>query len=333
MTKTAPLRIAIVGCGKQSEKHIKGLKTANNGVEFLLVDTNEQAAKKLGEQLNMPWTTDIDAALKDVSAVDICTPTQSHKPLISRALGAGKDFFCEKPLCESLDEAREISGMVKNSGRIGMIGYIYRFAPVFEQAKEIISSGALGKPVAATFRIGGRGSHQVWKHMKKTGGGALNEMLVHMLDLAIWYFGRTEETQVLDSRLLRPSRVINGKAETVDAEDWIVVRAKMQNGAEVLFQADMATPAFSQSMEIQGENGTLVASIQPDRPSYIHLDKPAGNHPAGKTVLKTEGTEFFNAQMKEFLDAVGQKRPPRRCTVEDSVLVVEAVENIRKQVK
>ena len=37
--------------------------------------------------------------------------------------------------------------------------------------------------------------------------------------------------------------------------------------------------------------------------------------------------------MKEFLDAVGQKRPPRRCTVEDSVLVIEAVENIRKQVK
>lgn len=335
MKKISPHKIAIIGCGKQAEKHIKGLQSANADLRFVLIDTNEQAARKLGEQTGQDWTTDLDGALQDPAlvAVDICTPTQSHKPLIAKSVGAGKDFFCEKPLCESLSEARDIAGLVQKSGRTGMIGYIYRFAPVFEQAKDIISSGALGKPVAATFRIGGRGSHQVWKHMKKTGGGAINEMLVHMLDLAIWYFGKAVETQVLDCKLLRPARVIQGKEETVDAEDWVVVRARMENGAEVLFQADMITPAFSQSIEIQGENGTLVASIQPDRPSYVHLDKAAGNWPAGKTVLKTEGTEFFNAQMKEFLDAVAEKRAPRRCTVEDSVLVLEALDNIRKQVK
>lgn len=328
-------RIAIVGCGKQAEKHIKGLKAANSTIDFILVDVNEQAAKKLGEQTGYSWTTDIDAALKDtnLTAIDICTPTQTHKMLIEKSLSAGKDFFCEKPLCETLAEAQDIARLSKKSSRTGMIGYIYRFAPVFEQTKDIIEQGALGNIVAATFRIGGRGSHQTWKHMKKTGGGALNEMLVHMLDLAIWYFGAAEDTKVLDSKLLRPKRIINGKEEIVDAEDWIVVRAKMKNGAEVLLQADMITPAFSQSIEIQGENGTLVASIQPDRPSYIHLDKPAGNYPQGKSILETQGTEFFNAQMKEFLDAVSEKRQPRRCTVEDSVLVIEAVENIRKQVK
>lgn len=328
-------KIAIIGCGKQAEKHMKGLKAANADIRFVLIDNNEAAAKKLGEQTGCEWTTDIDVALQDpdLAAIDICTPTQSHKSLIEKGVAAGKDFFCEKPLCETLDDARAIARIAQESGRTGMIGYIYRFAPMFAQAKDLIASGALGDVVAATFRIGGRGSHQVWKHSRHQGGGALSEMMVHMIDLAIWYFGPIAELQVLDSRIIHTTRTINGKDMTADAEDWIIVRARMENGAEVLFQADMVTPAFSQSIEIQGGNGTLVASIQPERPSFVHLDKAHDEYPAGRSVLKTDSSEYFNGQMKEFLDACKEKRKPRICTIEDSILVMEALENIRKQIK
>ena len=328
-------KIAIIGCGKQAEKHVKGLKAVHSDIEFVFVDTNEAAAKRIAQQAVSAWTTDLDIALQDPSlvAIDICTPTQTHKPLIEAGIAAGKDFFCEKPLCETLQDARDIAALTQNTARTGMIGYIYRFAPVFEETKFILENGILGKPIAATLRIGGRGSHQTWKHLKKTGGGAINEMLVHMLDLALWYFGPVAESQVLDCRLLRAQRIINGQEETVDAEDWVVVRLKTKNGTEVLLQADMVTPAFSQSIEIQGENGTIVASIQPDRPSYVHLDRAVGGYATGKTLFKTGEADYFNAQMKEFLDAVTEKRSPRKCTVEDSVLVLEALDNIKKQVK
>ena len=327
-------KVAIIGCGKQAPKHLKGLRSANDQLDFILFDVNEDAAKSLGEAEGLKWTTDILEILSDndVVAFDICTPTSFHKPLITQAIDAGKDFFCEKPLCETVEEAIEIKNMVSANDRIGMIGYVYRFAPVFVEAKKIIESGALGDVVMAQFRIGGRGSHQVWKHLKKTDGGALNEMMVHMLDLAIWFFGDVKESKVLVNELLRSTRTIQGKEENVDAEDYLVVRSKMESGVDVLLEADMITPAFSQHVEIQGSNGTFVGSIQPDRPSFLFLEKEMGGYSAGKTMIGNDGSNLFGEQMSEFINAITDHRQPSKCRVEDSVKVLEAVKQIKEQV-
>ena len=55
---------------------------------------------------------------------------------------------------------------------------------------------------AQQFRLGRRGSHKAWKHRAQTGGGAANEMLVHMLDLALWYFGEPESATRLAGDIL-----------------------------------------------------------------------------------------------------------------------------------
>lgn len=328
------LRVAILGCGKQAPKHIKGLRSVP-GVQIVLADVRPELARSLGEKENLPWVEDLEEVFADpgIQAVDICTPTPSHPELILAAIRNGKDFFCEKPLSDSPAIARQVAGATRQSNSIGMIGYVYRFAPVFELGKRLFEnvpaggvSSALGQVTLAHFRIGGRGSHQLWKHRRATGGGAANEMLVHMLDLAMWYFGPVRDAQLLEKKLIRPQREIGGRMEEVDAEDFILVELQMESGVTVICQADLLTPAFTQFVEVQGDNGSFMGSIDREMPSFIYCNRESDGWKQGRTVLEFDWTNLFETQMAAFIHAVRTRTAPSRCTLEDSVQLLEVME-------
>jgi myo-inositol 2-dehydrogenase/D-chiro-inositol 1-dehydrogenase len=326
--------VAILGCGKQASKHISGLR-ATPGVRIVLADACPQFARALAEKENLPWVERPEDIFSDpeIHAVDICTPTPTHLELVRAAIRSGKDFFCEKPLCESSAEASQVAAEMRNGNRVGMVGYVYRFAPVFELAKKLFadapasgSSRVLGPIRLAQFRIGGRGSHQLWKHRQASGGGAANEMLVHMLDLALWYFGPAREARLLSKKLLQPRRAIQGRMEDVDAEDYILGEFETASGVTAICQADLLTPAFTQFVEIQGDNGTFMGSIDPAMPSFVYCNQPVDEWKQGRTSLEFGRVNLFEAQMSAFLHAVRTRSGAVRSTVDDSVLLLQSME-------
>ena len=337
MVKT---KIGIIGCGKQAPKHISGYRKLN-GMELVLADVNLDAARKLAKQESIPYVENTEDLFNDplITAVDVCTPTSTHVELIEKALSSGKHFFCEKPLCETAAEARYIKKAMERHDCIGMVGHIYRFVPVFEKAQRQFLqdvraknvSAQLGDIITAYFRIGGRGDHRVWKHLKSCGGGALREMMVHMLDLAIWFFGQVEEVEVISCDQLRKERIIQGKKEQVDAEDFILTVLKMENGIRIYCQADMVTPAFTQFVEIQGVNGTFMGSINPDVSSYLFLNEPTDGFKQGKTILTTPFVNLFEAQMAEFVTSIKTHSQPPRGNIHDSVFLLEAIDKIKNR--
>ena len=333
------MKIALIGCGKQAAKHIAGLKRCR-GVEIVLADQEPGLARALGEREGAHWVESSEEVFTDpkVIAVDLCVPTPFHAPLIRRSLLAGKDFFCEKPLCETAAEAREINDLTLRAGRIGMVGYVYRYAPVFNEVRSILSgagetgeSSVIGKINAALMRIGGRGSAAVWKHRRDGGGGAINEMLVHMLDLAVWYFGPIEHAELLMKDLLRPERVIGGKLETADAEDIVIARFRSRAGVPIIIEADLLTASFTQMIEVQGESGTLMASIQPEMPQFVFTLRAAGGYAAGRTDLRFENINLFDAQMAAFVAAVRERKFEARTILADSVHVMKALERLKAE--
>ena len=335
------MRVAIIGCGRQAEKHISGLR-AIPGVELVLADLDVERARAMGQAQGLQWVHTVGEIFADegIAAVDVCTPTPTHFDLISSAVGSGKDFLCEKPLTESLDEAVRLAARVRETGTIGMVGYIYRFAPIFELGHRLFKDAAqtgesmvLGRITAAHFRLSGRGSHQLWKHMLRTGGGAVNEMLVHMVDLAIWYFGPVASARVLACDLLRPTRAINGGNPRVDAEDYVLVRLAMDSGVQVFCQADLVTPSFMQMADVQGEYGTFAGSIQPHFPSYLHLEREVAGFRAGRNDFQYGQRNLFEAQMADFIHAVRAREQPSRSTIHDSVLLIQAMNKIRAEIR
>lgn len=322
------MKIGLIGCGKQAPKHISGL-TAADVSEIVVADVDRERADALAANYtdgNVIACDGADALLADpdVAAVSICTPTPSHAPLIRKAIAAGKHYLCEKPLCETAEEADDLARLTREAGLVGMVGYIYRYAPAFEKAKEILGdvdttgvSPVLGRVTNAFFRIGGRGSHMAWKHQKATGGGAINEMLVHMIDLAQWFFGPAEDFNLDAVRHYWKTREIGGQTVETDAEDWVLASMRSRAGVDMLLQADFITPAFTQYVEIQGENGSFMGSIQNDFPCFVFCVKEAGGYKAGKTALDIKPTNMFEAQMGEFVEAV-RGRTKNRSPVDNS---------------
>lgn len=334
------IKIGFVGCGKQAGKHIVSLKKIPN-VDMVLGDIDNSLAKAMAEKNEVFWVGNPEDLFEDneILAVIICTPTQTHGSLIKSALRNGKHVLCEKPLCDSMEEAVALKELEKQSKQIVMVGYVYRFVPIFEEGYRIIhkqqSNGeslVLGKPLSAILRLGGRGGHQVWKHMKASGGGAINEMLVHMVDLANWYFGPLTEVEVISCDLRYPERCINGERVEVDAEDHIWLKCLGRNALEIFCQADLITPAFSQFVEIQGENGSFMGSIQANMPSFVFLKEGRGGYNEGRTELQYGRRNVFDIQMMAFIQAVLRNESPDRNTIDDSVMLMRVLGEIRKQV-
>jgi len=331
------MRVGIIGCGKQAPKHVAGWR--QNGVEEISVSDAFPAAIEALVACDgaLRGVSNVEHLLADpdIQAVNICTPTPTHGELIKDAIAAGKHVFCEKPLCESSEEARDLRARVAAAEVTVMVGYIYRFVPALERAKEFLgnSSGPLGKPVSAILRLGGRGGHQLWKHRKDTGGGAINEMLVHMMDLALWYFDDGVDRvdfEVLRCDLLRPERPIQGTVERVDAEDYVAVRGRI-GGCEVLLQADLVSPAFTQTVEIHGETGSFSGSIVADHPSYIFSERDWSGGAKGKTTMSFGHEDLFGRQLGAFQRAIETGKAPDRNTIDDSVRLMMAMEQVREQ--
>ncbi|RDD60137.1 Gfo/Idh/MocA family protein [Ferruginivarius sediminum] len=327
------MRVAIIGCGKQAPKHIAGYRAAGVDIEPVLADLDEARARALAQAEQAEWSGDPKTLIGDrsIEAVHICTPTASHYNLIVTALEAGKHVFCEKPLCQTVGEAHNLAIRAGAKGLVGAVGYIYRFVPAFEWLHGLLNleDGApLGRPYFGIFRIGGRGSHQPWKHSVSGGGGARNEMMVHMLDLVLWCFGDLRNIQVLREGLLRPRRTIQGHSIAADAEDLVVLSATTSGGAELLLEADLLTPAFSQFAEVEGDNGSFFGSIQPHLPSFVFLERAVGELHAGRNELKHGGQSPFARQMAAFAEAVRRGPTGNLATFESSVALMETVSRL-----
>lgn len=261
---------------------------------------------------------------RNVNAVVIATPTFTHFNLCKKALENGKPFLVEKPLSSSYEEAVALAELSKSTGVPGMVGFIYRFAPVFDTIKTVLSSkdDVLGASQHALFRIAGRGSDQPWKHQKSKEGGAISEMMVHMIDLAVWYFGKASEIRLNEHAIVRPTREIRGETIVCDAEDWAVANLIMENGTRVVLQADMNSPVFRQFIEIDGLNGLIEGSIQNTFADALTLFEPRGDFVKGRQDLEVTPGNFYIKQHECFLNMASSGNDPERCSLDDAVEVM-----------
>jgi myo-inositol 2-dehydrogenase / D-chiro-inositol 1-dehydrogenase len=327
------ISVGIVGCGKQSEKHARALKAAS-AVEITATDLDRPLAEAFCRREGARLASSAQALIADpaLDAVLICTPTPSHMELVADSLRQGKHVFCEKPLCQTVAEAETLLAIEASSGRFGMVGYLYRFVPAFEALRRWFQPGAeggeavMGRLVHAFLRIGGRGSHRPWKHQRSQSGGAVSEMLVHMVDLMHWLFGPASHARLLSHQLLRDTRAIGGRAFAVDAEDYVLLECRLERGGTALLLADMVTPSFQQYLEAQATNGSFFGSIRPDMPTEVFLNTARGELKAGSNRLASSSDDLYRRQMECFLACVESGRPPDRNRFEDSLTVNRTLE-------
>ncbi len=132
------LKVGVLGAGHLGKIHLRLLNQSEKYELVGFYDANEKYAEEVAEEFNYKNFKTIDALLQEVDVIDIVTPTLSHYNTAVKAVEAGKHFFVEKPITNTVEEAEQLTKMAKAKGVKGQVGHVERFNPAFQAVNDKI---------------------------------------------------------------------------------------------------------------------------------------------------------------------------------------------------
>jgi predicted dehydrogenase len=130
------IKIGVLGAGHLGKIHIKILK---NLPDFELVgffDPNDDMANQTETDLSVKRFTNLEELIDAVDAIDVVTPTLSHYAVASSAIRNFKHVFIEKPITNTLEEAKSLITLANEAKIVAQVGHVERFNPAFLAVKE-----------------------------------------------------------------------------------------------------------------------------------------------------------------------------------------------------
>ncbi len=257
---TRKLRLGVIGCGG-----IAARRTIPETVRFVqdaeivsVMDTSRDRAEQVARDFSiLHWCTDERALLdREVDAVYIASPPSAHCQQMTLAAGSGKHVLCEKPMALSAAEVDAMATACRPETKF-MLGFCMRFNLNNRKARELVHSGALGKPVM------GRAQLTCWyppipgawrQDLRAGGGGSFLDMGTHCVDLLEWIMGsRVTEVVAFQDQLVQkyPTPV----------EDTSTVLLRFRNGAHGVVDNFFNVPdaASPNALELYGSSGSMQA--------------------------------------------------------------------------
>ena len=182
------IRFGLLGAGRIGKVHAKAV-SGNPAARLVAVsDAMPAAAKAIADQYGCEVRTiDAIAAAKDIDAVVICTPTDTHADLIEMFVRAGKAVFCEKPMDLSLARVKQCLEVVRAAKGTLRVGFNRRFDQHFGDLKERIDAGVVGNVELVTILSRDPGAPPV-SYIERS-GGLFRDMMIHDLDMARFLLG------------------------------------------------------------------------------------------------------------------------------------------------
>ncbi len=130
-------KIGVIGTGHLGKFHLNNWKEIPDTEIVGFYDPNDDTAKEVSEKYQLPRFLDGDALIEACDAVDIVAPTNHHYEWCEKAIKKGKHVFVEKPLANTMSEARELVKLAAESGVKFQVGHVERFNPAFLSLKNI----------------------------------------------------------------------------------------------------------------------------------------------------------------------------------------------------
>jgi len=255
----------------------------------------QEAADRFGwQETSTNWEDVI--ARPDIDVVDVSTPGYLHAPISIAAAKAGKAVLCEKPLANTLAEAKEMQAAVKRAGVPHGIFHNYRKCPAVTLAQKMIEQGDLGTiyHFRATYLqdwITDPNFPLVWRLRKEqAGSGVHGDLNAHIIDLARYLVGEISEVSGIMTTFIKQRPLPEGSEGglggaggsgmgEVTVDDAALFLAKFENGALGTFEATR----FAQGrknynrFEVNGSKGSLAFNLERmNELEYYNSDDPSG---------------------------------------------------------
>jgi predicted dehydrogenase len=277
---TKPLNVGMIGYGFMGKAHSNGYRRVNNFFDLayrpVLKAVCARSADKVKafantwgyESIETDWRKLLDR--KDIDAVDICTPNNTHAEIALAAAQAGKTILCEKPLAMNGPEGLKMVEAVEKAKVPNMVWYNYRRVPAVTLAKKLIDDGKLGKifhyranflqdwTISADLPQGGTA---LWRlDVAAAGSGVSGDLLAHCIDTAVWLNGRIESLSAMTETFIKERKHnLTGKVEKVGIDDACTFMCRFGNGSLGLFESTRYARGHKAlyTFEINGEHASI----------------------------------------------------------------------------
>lgn len=244
------VRVGVIGCGVIAYwVHLRLLPTLP-GVELVIASDPDEAARDRAKQIvRAPIVKDSFEILSrdDVDAVVICASTDKHAELAIAACNAGKHVFLEKPIATTAEDAALVMNAASRAGVSAVLGFNRRLHPMFEQARDMVQRGEIGRVRAIQTAFCEPMSileMAEWRRSRDAGGGVLLDLASHHIDLLRWFLDDDVETA-------------NAEIHSDESEhDSATLSMSLHGGAQVQSFFSYRT-ARADVMEFVGEKATL----------------------------------------------------------------------------
>ena len=314
------VKIALIGAGNIANAHLESYCKVPDAEIVAICDINPDRLAKTADRFGIERRyTDVDSMLADnpdLDAADVCVWNCNHAECSIKALNAGLNVLCEKPMAYSAKEAEEMKAAAERSGKLLMIGFVLRFSNEAKIAQDFIEKDYLGEIYHAKAQYVRRhGNPGGWFADKaRSGGGPIIDLGVHVIDLTRYLMGNPKPVSVYAVA----SNRLGDRKYIKTGPGWVPEDAKeddvctVEDFATALIRYDNGASTFLEtSYDINGEDigkkqlfGTKGGM---DLSNGVKLYTTVNDYLADidvKTANFNGGQDMFVAEMAHFVDCV-----------------------------
>lgn len=235
---TKKTTVGIVGCGHMGQYHVNVASSLSIADLVGIYDADPERAKQIADKHNTIPFENYEALLKEVESVVIAVPTFLHYEYAKKALENGKHVLLEKPIAESLEQAKEIVSLANSKNLTLQVGHVERFNGAVLELSKISKS-----PVF----IESRRLAPYNPRIKDV--GVVLDLMIHDIDIIL-----NLVKSPVQSVVARGTKVVS------DHEDIASVVIQFENGCVANLNASRATQAKIRTLTIS------------EKDSYVYLD-------------------------------------------------------------
>lgn len=306
-------KIGFIGTGWTDIGQIKAFQKSGL-IPQAIFSRSEEKANKIAEKYGIPeiytdWKKLIES--ENIDFVSIVLPTWLHSEVINYTRKFNKPFICEAPFLST----KELMELIEksNNTNLEIIDYELRFTPHFIKVKELIQNNEIGKVVSFNFEYLSDFAKNPqekwnWSNSLKHGGGYLNLVGGHFIDLANFLFNNCQRIKHCEFDIYKTEKEDKrGKLRAVTADDHVLLELEYENEIDGKILMSQMSEREKLCFHFIGTEGTLKVennelTIHKDKRQKINLDYNEELFSGFDNNLFTIGSYFLGQKIKNQLE-------------------------------
>ncbi len=279
------VKVGVIGVGAIGRNHARLYAELDSADLVGIYDANQELAQSIATEFGTEAVSTVEELVDRVDAASVSTPTVTHREIASLLLNAGKHVLVEKPISDSVDDAKAIIDLAQKKGLVLQVGHIERFNPVMSQLEERLDSPKFIE------------CHRLSPFPKRSLDiGVVLDLMIHDLEIVL--------------------HLVNSPIASVDAvgipvltrrEDIANARLRFENGCVANITASRISPERLRKIRVFQSDAYLSLDYQ-DQSGWIYRKD---GMEIGREAVEVEKDEPLKCELAAFIDCAAKGEQPK----------------------